>query len=68
MNLRTYTEFQKFLEWPEDRRIEYLFGFQLHWYQRLYVRLLNRWWSRRRANYPHIRPSILWESIYKGRF
>lgn len=49
MKILAYTEFQKFLEWPEDRRIDYLLGFQLRWYQRIHLQMLNRWWSRVRA-------------------
>lgn len=61
-------EFAKFLELPEEDRFEYLTGTKLYFYQRLYIKLLNKWWTFLRKVNPHMRAYDLWESIYKGRF
>jgi len=60
--------YAKFLELPEEKRFEYLTGTKLHWYQKLYVKFLNKWWTYMRKVNPYLRAIVLWESIYKGRF
>lgn len=62
-------EYEKFLELSEDERFEYLIaGIKLHWYQRLYIKIFNKWWTYMRNENPHLAAKVLWESIYKGRF
>lgn len=61
-------KFARFLELPEDRRLEELFSIRLNWYQRLYIRHLNRWWSAMRKSNPKMKAITLLESIRKGRF
>lgn len=60
--------FAKFLEMPEDERFEYFTGIKLYWWQKLYIRFLNKWWTLMRKANPHLRAIDLWESIYKGRY
>lgn len=61
-------KYAEFLELPEDDRFEYLTGVKLYWWQKLYIKLLNKWWTSWRKANPHLRAIDLWESIYKGRF
>lgn len=61
-------EFAKFLELSEEERFEYLTGTKLYFYQKLYIKFLNKWWTYMRKENPHLRTIDLWESIYKGRF
>ena len=65
MNVNTFAEF---LELSEDERFEYLTGTKLYWWQILYIKILNKWWSAMRKMNPHLRTYDLWESIYKCRF
>ena len=67
MNGTDYT-FEKFLELPEDERFEFITGVRLYWWQKIEVRLINKWWSRWRSTCPRLRAIDLWESIYKNRF
>ena len=60
--------FEEFLELPEYERYEYLTGFKLYWYQKLYIKFLDKWWTSWRKSNPHLKANVLWESIYKGRF
>ena len=60
--------FKEFLELSEYERYEYLTGFKLYWYQKLYIKFLNKWWTSMRESNPHLKANVLWESIYKGRF
>lgn len=61
-------EYAKFLELPEDKRFEYLTETELYWWQKLYIKFLNKWWTSMRKTNPHLTAIDLWESIYKGRF
>jgi hypothetical protein len=64
-------EFAKFLELPEDNRFEILcnkMSVKMYWWQRIYIRYVNQWWTYMREANPHLRAITLWESIYKGRF
>lgn len=60
--------YAEFLERSEDERFEYLTGTKLHWWQKLYIKFLNKWWTSMRRDNPGIAAHILWESIIKGRF
>ena len=60
--------FEKFLELPEDKRFEFLTGCKLNWWQKLEIKLINKWWSQMRNGCSGIRGIDLWESIYKQRF
>ena len=60
--------FEEFLELPEHERYEYLTGSKLHWYQKLCIKFLNKWWTSIRNANPHLRGIDLWESLYKGRY
>lgn len=60
--------FNEFLEMSEDRRLERLLGCNLYWYQRMYIRLISKWWSLWRDANPTLYAYDLWESIYKQRF
>ena len=64
-------DFSKFLSLSEDDRFELLTEYmdiKLTMWQKLEIRLLNRWWSSMVKNNPHIPPYILFESVKKGRF
>ena len=61
-------KFARFLELPEDKRIEEMFSTRLRLYQRFYIRYLNRWWSAIRESNPSMKAITLLESIRKGRF
>lgn len=61
-------EFAKFLELPESERLEYLTDVKLTLWQRLWIKYINKWWTRMEKANPHLQAHILWESIYKGRF
>lgn len=61
-------EFAKFLELPESERLEYLTGVKLTLWQCLWIKYINKWWTRMKDANPHLQAHILWESIYKGRF
>lgn len=67
MNIST-ENFAKFLELPEDERLQELLGIKLRWYQRIYIRYLNKWWSAMRRSNPKMKAIYLLESIRKGRF
>ena len=60
--------FEKFLELPEHERFEYLTGIKLSYWQKLYIKLLNKWWTHWKGSNPHLKTKVLWESIAKGRF
>lgn len=62
-------DYEEFLELSEDKRYEYLTRTKTNWFQRMYIKYLNKWWTyiRRNAN-PDLRGITIWESIYKGRF
>ena len=63
--------FAKFLELSEDERLEIFYdlaGIELSWWQRTYIKCLNKWWTSMRKSNPRLRAIDLWESIYKGRF
>ena len=62
------SNFNDFLEMSEDKYLERLLGCNLYWYQRMYIRLIGKWWSRWRGANPTLRAHDLWESIYKQRF
>lgn len=38
-------KFAEFLEVPEDKRFEYFTGIKLYWWQKLYIKFLNKWWT-----------------------
>jgi hypothetical protein len=61
-------EFAKFLEMPESERFEYLTGDKLSLFQKLEIKLINKWWSFILKVNPYQKSYVLWESIYKGRF
>ena len=65
MELNTFVEF---LEAPEYERFKYLTSIKLNWWQRLEIKLANKWWTYMRQCNPHLRVFDLWESVYKGRF
>lgn len=60
--------FAKFLELSEDERYEFLAGMKLYWWQKLEIKLINKWWSVWRKMRPDLPGIVLWKSIYKGRF
>lgn len=60
--------YEEFLELPENDRFEYLTNIKLNWWQRMYIKLLNKWWTFWRNEHPDLKAIVLWESIYKGRF
>ena len=60
--------YEEFLELPENDRFEYLTNIKLNWWQRMYIKLLNKWWTFWRNSNPDLKAIVLWESIYKGRF
>ena len=60
--------FEEFLELPEEKRFEYLTGVNLYYWQKLYIKFLNKWWTFWRKANPHLRAIDLWKSMYKGRF
>ena len=61
-------EFAKFLELSEEERFEYLTDTKLYFYQKLYIKFLNKWWTYIRKENQRLRGIVLWESCYKGRF
>lgn len=60
--------FLEFLELPESKRFETVFGCKLKWYQRFEFFLANFWFSMWQKANPKMRARDLWESIYKQRF
>ena len=63
--------FAEFLALPEDERFKILCdraGITLHWWQRSWIIYCNKWWTHMCKTNPHLKPEILWMSIYKGRF
>ena len=60
--------FEEFLELPETKRFEYFTGVKLHWWQRLELKIVNRWWSVMRILSPKERAIATWERIYKQKF
>ena len=60
--------FSEFLELSEDQRYAILTGNKLSWWQKLEVKLINKWWSMWRKSNPNLRAIELWESLYKRRF
>lgn len=60
--------FEEFLELPEEKRFEYLTGIKLSYWQKLYIKFINKWWTCWRKANPHLRVVALLESIRKGRF
>ena len=61
-------DFKDFLELSEIEMFKYLTGIKLHWWERIEIKLINKWWSFKRKANKHLRAIDLWESIYKGRF
>lgn len=61
-------KFAAFLAFPADKRLELLMGYQLYFWQKLYIHYLNKWWTSWRKANPNQKPYVLWESMYKGRF
>lgn len=61
-------KYAEFLEMSEDKRFEYLTGIKLYWWQKLYIKFLNKWWTFWRKANSHLKTIDLWESIYKGRY
>lgn len=59
--------FAQFLEWPEDKRIEYMKK-RSHWWERPCIWFANKWWTDVREVNMHLPGYILLESIRKGRF
>ena len=60
--------FKRFLELSEDKRFEYLTGTKLNWFQRMYIKYINKWWTSIQIANPHLRRIDLWEILYKGRY
>ena len=63
-----FNTFAEFLEASEYERFKYLTSIKLNWWQRLEIKLANKWWTYMMEINPHLRADILWENIYKGRF
>lgn len=63
-----YEEFEKFLELSENERYEHLTKTKLHWWGKLYIKFINKWWTFIRKDNMHLGALTLWESIRKGRF
>lgn len=62
-------EFKDFLESSEDKRFEYFTdNLNLYYWQKLYIKFINKWWTHIKESNPHLEGYVLWESIYKGRF
>lgn len=62
-------DFKDFFELSEDERLEYLLQYtKLNFVQKIQVKLLCKWASAIEKANPHLKPYVLWESIYKGRF
>lgn len=68
MNKKQIDDFKHFLELPEEERFELLTSYKLYWYQKIYIRMLNKWWSSMKKNNLNIEPMILFNGIYKARF
>ena len=66
--MTNHKSFAKFLELSEDESYEFLNGMKLYWWQKLEIKLVNKWWTRWRRRSPSLRGIDLWESIYKSRF
>ena len=65
------SSFAEFLELPEDERLEMLLelsGVKLYLWQKLELKLINKWWTYMYKSNPRLRGIDLWESIYKQRF
>lgn len=60
--------FEEFLDLSEELRFKYLTGVQLHWWQKLEIKYINKWWSNIKKSNPNCNGIVLWESIRKGRF
>lgn len=67
MDEKEKEEFKKFLELPEIERLELIMGDKLHWWQKLYIRWVNRWWTNMLKANPRMDAFLIWESIHKGR-
>ena len=63
--------FEEFLKLPEDERINFAIehlGIKLSLWQRLELKLTNKWWEHIKRLYPQMAEIDLWEALYKGRF
>lgn len=67
MSMNENDSFAQFLEWPEDKRIEYMKK-HLHWWERPCIWFVNKWWTNVREANRDLPGHILFESIRKGRF
>jgi hypothetical protein len=65
MNVNNFADF---LDLPEADRFNFFNRIKLHWWQRIQIKFINKWWTAMRNSNPGIQAITLWESIYKGRF
>ena len=68
MDLKIREEFKKFLEMQEGERLEFLTGVNLTWWQRIKLKIMNKWWTSIRKQNSNLSAIELYESIRKGRF
>jgi hypothetical protein len=48
--------------------LEYVTGVKLKWYQKMHIKMMNKLWNSIKEENNHLKPVVLLESIFKGRF
>lgn len=68
MSIKERQEFNEFLSLPELDRIKLMIEEDMRWWERIYVRWVNRWWANMLKTNSRMEAIEIWESIHKGRW
>jgi hypothetical protein len=68
MTIKERQEFNEFLSLPKLERIKLMTEANMHWWERVYVRWVNRWWTNMLKTNSRMEAIEIWESIRKDRW